>query len=152
MSVNGKKTGLPGITRKGYAHVTGKWNKGDTITIKFQMPVERVEAHPSVRMNAGKVALQRGPLVYCLEEADNGKNLADIALARKTEFKTVWRKDIPGGYAAIEGQAKRRLIDKWGDKLYSVEESGEKIIRFKAVPYYLWANRKPGEMRVWIGM
>jgi len=151
-SVNGKKVSLAGIVRKGYAHFQRKWGKGDKLSLNFPMPVECVEAHPAVRMNTGKIAVQRGPLVYCLEEIDNGKNLADIRLAVNPQFKTTWRKDIDGGYVAIEGRAKRRSTGKWNNKLYSAEKSAEKNIKLIAVPYHLRANRKPGEMRVWIGM
>jgi len=149
--LNNKKVDLKEATKKGYAYLLKKWEDGDVIELNFPMPVECVEAHPAVRMNAGKVALQRGPLIYCLEEVDNGKNLADISLIDRSDFKLLKRNDIKGGYIAIEGEAKRRVIDSaWRNVLYRTNPSKEERIKFAAIPYHLWANRRAGEMRVWV--
>ena len=91
LKVNGKAVSLKAVTRKGYAHVKRLWKKGDRVELLLPMPVEMVEAHPSVRQDAGKVALKRGPIVYCLEEVDNGKNLHNVALSRSTKFAATFQ-------------------------------------------------------------
>lgn len=149
--INNKKVDLKSVTKKGYAYLSKKWRHGDIIKLHFPMPVECVEAHPAVRMNAGRVALQRGPLVYCLEEIDNGKNLADICLVDRNNFKLFKRNDIKGEYIAIKGKAKRRVINyHWKNVLYRFNKSKEETIKFVAIPYHLRAHRKAGEMIVWI--
>ena len=65
----------------GYIRIERTWQSGDQVELTLPMPVERIEAHPSVRQDAGRVALQRGPVVYCLEEVDNGPYLADVISA-----------------------------------------------------------------------
>ena len=70
VNVNGKSVKL--APKKGYVHIVRTWKKGDRVDLVLPMAVERIEAHPAVRQDAGFVALQRGPIVYCLEEADNG--------------------------------------------------------------------------------
>ena len=70
------------ITEKGY-QITRLWSEGDRVELDFPMEIKRIYAHPNVRMNAGKIAIARGPMIYCLEESDNGSVLTDIALPRK---------------------------------------------------------------------
>jgi DUF1680 family protein len=89
-TVNGEQLELAAIMDRGYAKVNRLWQSGDKITLDFPMPVIRLAAHPQVRENAGRVALQRGPLVYCLEEADNGPVLTDIVLPLEPEFQTTF--------------------------------------------------------------
>ena len=150
VAVNGEAIDAAGKTRKGYACIRRRWEKGDRIDLTLPMPVERVEAHPSVRMDCGKVALQRGPVVYCLEEADNGKNLADIFLPRDSKLKAEYRPDLLGGAVVISGRAQRRDQSGWDGRLYRASRSRTKSVDILAVPYHLWGNRKGGEMLVWI--
>jgi DUF1680 family protein len=89
-------------------------------------------------------------MVYCLEEMDNGGNLADIFLPRKSKLKAEYRSKLLGGTVVIRGKAKRRLEAGWKGKLYAAERSKTRTVEVQAVPYCLWANRKPGEMIVWI--
>jgi len=89
VAVNGKHVALAGCVKKGYAHLQRTWRKGDRVEVVLPMPVERIEARPEVRSDCGWVALQRGPLVYCVEEVDNGANLADIALPRTARLSAV---------------------------------------------------------------
>ncbi len=114
------------------------------------MPVERIEAHPRVRQNAGRIALQRGPLVYCLEEMDNGPNLADVTIPRDVELSAGVESDLFGGIVVITGKTVRRDVKDWQGSLYRPVGSTQEEFLFKAIPYCFWANRKPGEMRVWL--
>jgi DUF1680 family protein len=133
LRVNGKPLAVGPATRKGYACIRRVWQRGDRIELTLPMPVERIEAHPAVRMDCGKVALQRGPVVYCLEEADNGPHLADVFLPRSSKLTAEFRPKLLGGVVVIRGKARRRDEAGWGGELY-----------------YAWANRRPGEMLVWI--
>ena len=108
LSVNGKPVALARIVRKGYAHVERRWMPGDVVTLDLPMPVERIEANPEVRQDCGRVALRRGPVVYCLEQVDNGPRLNDIVLPRDAALKAVFRPDLLGGVAVITGRASRR--------------------------------------------
>jgi DUF1680 family protein len=114
------------------------------------MPVERVESHPRVRMNAGRVALQRGPIVYCLEEVDNGSGLSDIALPREAELRAAFDESFLGGAVVIKGRGTRRRLSGWGGALHKPDRTATKPITISAIPYSLWCNREPGEMLVWI--
>lgn len=127
LSVNGNAVKAP--SEKGYA-VLKDWKSGDRITLNMDMPVEVVRADARVKQNAGKRALQRGPLVYCLEEVDNPKDFAGLALSSATSFEV---KDEPaklGGIKAIEAV------------------SGNQTLSF--IPYYTWDNREAGKMKVWV--
>jgi hypothetical protein len=101
-------------------------------------------------MDCGKVAIQRGPVVYCLEEVDNGKELADLILPRDAELTAEYRPRLLGGAVVIRGKARRRRAAGWDDRLYRTDRSKAKEVDILAVPYALWANRAPGEMIVWI--
>ncbi len=136
--------------RKGYLHLKRKWRSGDTVDLALQMPVERVEAHPAVGENAGRVALRRGPLLYCLEEVDNGRNLADVRLPREARIDTNWIAGFADGIVELSAEALRRSAARWKDRLYSSEASEMERFRLRAIPYFAWDNRKPGEMQVWL--
>jgi hypothetical protein len=120
-----------------------KWKKGDVVEIKFAMPVERVHADPNVKADVGRVALQRGPIVYCLEGIDNNGTVRNLVLPPESKLTTSWEKDTLGGVVVICGQALSVSRDK-EEKLVS------KPVPFVAIPYYTWANRGPGQMVVWI--
>jgi DUF1680 family protein len=115
------------------------------------MPVEQIEAHPHVRQDVGKVAIQRGPVVYCIEEVDNGKDLAAIALPAEARLTARYDPKLLGGVIAITGKAARLDAMDWKDTLYRpVGKTRRRTVHLKAVPYYAWANRKSGEMLVWM--
>ncbi|KKN35682.1 hypothetical protein LCGC14_0781260 [marine sediment metagenome] len=150
LKVNGKTVSLQAVTKKGYAHIKRTWTKGDRVALDLPMPVERIEAHPNVRQDTGKVALKRGPIVYCFEQVDNFKNLHDIALPADAKLQTTFDAKLLGGVCVITGKAKMRVVEGWGDELFSADATKVKTVAIKAIPYALWANRKPGEMRVWL--
>jgi DUF1680 family protein len=146
--LNGEE--VPLTIEDGYALIRRVWQNGDRIILNLDMPVNIVEANPHVRQNAGKAAIMRGPLVYCLEEADNGKELFKIRLGNPADFKNQHEKNLLEGVTVITCTG-RKLKD-WGDgELYRPWQAGEyeeKPLRF--IPYYAWANRGAGEMAVWI--
>jgi DUF1680 family protein len=126
---------------------------GDEVVLSLAMPVERMVAHPEVRQDAGCVALQRGPVVYCLEEVDNGPRLANVVLPREGRLTAAVDGQLFGGVGVITGDAVRIEPADWPADLYrpqSVLPAIRSPLTFKAIPYFLWANREPGEMRVWL--
>jgi DUF1680 family protein len=149
-AVNGQPLALGAIMERGYAKVKRVWQAGDKVTLYFPMPVERTAAHPEVRINAGRVALQRGPIVYCLEEVDNGPVLTDIALPLEPEFETSFEPELLGGVTVIKADAYRSSSDYDDPRLYRPFTSSPQQVQITAVPYYAWNNRGRGEMLVWI--
>lgn len=115
------------------------------------MPVIEWHSHPLVKDNYGKVALQRGPFVYCLEEEDNGENLHLLNLQTKPDPQEI-NDNILGKYVSLKGMAERHLIDdSWNNYLYQSENyESIKEIDVTFIPYHLWANRSVGEMKVWV--
>lgn len=150
MKINGETVLVAPVLQRSYAKLRRAWQAGDVIELDLPMPVERVQAHPNVRANCGRAALQRGPLVYCLEEIDNGQNLTDLILPREENLKVQFEKNLLGGIAVISGTAKRRALDEWEGALYRADGSKSETLPFKAIPYFVWDNRAPGEMLAWI--
>ena len=139
--------------KDGYVALDRAWAAGDVVELSLDMPVALVRANPRVYEDAGKVAVTRGPLVYCLEEADNTRNLHLIRLGNIApgDFEVAWKPDKLGGIVELTSPGLRESDAGWGETLYSgvnaVETSPAKLTW---IPYYSWANRDPGEMRVWI--
>jgi len=134
----------------GYAMIKRTWSNGDSIELILDMPVELMKANPAIRNNIGKVTIQRGPLIYCLEEIDNGSNLSGISIPFCNEFTEEYDEKLFGGAIVIRGEAFRIDVSTWDDQLYSTIEVNEMPTFLKAIPYYMWGNRKSGEMAVWI--
>jgi hypothetical protein len=137
----------------GYVRLRRQWSDGDTARLVLAMPVERMNPHPDVRENAGHIALQRGPVVYCVEEVDNGARLANLALPSDSQFTVEKADDLFGGVSVINGDAVRIEPAQWPGELYQPQTKVELTrtpVAFKAIPYCFWANREPGEMRVWL--
>jgi DUF1680 family protein len=115
------------------------------------MPCERVYAHPSVRMDAGRVALRRGPLLYCLEQVDNpAGRVTGMRLPRAAKIKAVERKDLFDGIVALSAKDKSAKIGDWDGDLYCTTPPKFTNATLTAIPYYLWSNRAKGPMQVWI--
>ncbi len=148
IAVNGDSIDAP--VHKGYATIEREWQPGDQVLLNLPMPVERVQAHPKVWANVGQVALQRGPIVYCLEEVDNGPDLASIVLPNDVELRADFDADLLGGITVVTGTALRSTSST--TDLYQSAAAVNSAVPFslRAIPYALWANREPGEMRVWI--
>ena len=151
LSVNGEAQ--TSATERGYAVLLREWSDGDKVELKLAMPVERAVPHPSIRQTAGQIALQRGPLVYCLEEVDNGSRLANVCIPEDAALDAAFESQLFGGVSVITGRALRIEPAEESPALYrhrSQTGYTETAFAFKAIPYYLWANRDLGEMRVWI--
>ncbi|GAK50771.1 hypothetical protein U14_02012 [Candidatus Moduliflexus flocculans] len=151
LAVNGENIALDGsVMPQGYAKVTRTWQDGDMIELNFDMPVEIMQAHPHVRANVGKVAIMRGPVVYCIEEVENGSNLSAICLSQKAKLTATFDENLFGGAVIITGEAKRLDETDWDDVLYRPVSTQFKPITLTAIPYGLWGNRASGEMAVWL--
>ncbi len=151
LSVNGERTYV--ALDRGYAVLSRQWAHGDKVELTLAMPVERVMPHANIRQTAGQIALQRGPLVYCLEEVDNGPRLANIVIPPDAPMEVAFDSELFGGVSVITGPGLRIEPADKSPALYrhhSQTRYNEKEFTFKAIPYYLWANRNPGEMRAWI--
>jgi uncharacterized protein len=150
-TVNGEAVDIAGASRSGYLAIARRWQRGDVVTLDLPMPPERIYAHPAVAANVGRVALRRGPLVYCVEQTDNpGGPVQRLRLPRTRELATQVRADLFGGIIAITADASRVDEVDWGDTLYRPELPVIVPTRLIAVPYYLWNNRGIGTMMVWL--
>ncbi len=148
-TVNGEP--VPLAVTRGYATVSRSWSKGDVIALNLPMPAERLYAHPRVRMDVGRVALRRGPLIYCAEEADNpGQPVQTLELPRGAAIAAHWRPDLFDGVVTLAAPAKRLVSDDAEDALYSTKPPATRDAALTAIPYFLWANRETGSMEVWI--
>ena len=149
VTVNGEP--VPLGTTRGYATVSRVWSKGDVVALNLPMPPERIYAHPLVRMDVGRVALRRGPLIYCAEEADNpGQPVQTLELPREARLETAWRNDLFDGVVTLTAPAKRLAPGDGADALYSTRRPATHDATLTAIPYFLWANREAGSMEVWI--
>jgi DUF1680 family protein len=136
--------------RDGYAVIRRSWKQGELLELELDMPAEWVRANPAVRADAGRLAIQRGPLVYCLEETDNGSNLSALSVPGKGKPAVEYDAALFGGIYTIGAEGWRTDASAWGNRLYGTAEPQEIPVRIKAVPYFLWGNRRPGEMIVWV--
>jgi uncharacterized protein len=151
LTVNGSPVSASG--EHGYVRLNRRWAPGDEIQFSLAMPVERMAAHPEIRQDAGCIALQRGPVVYCLEEADNGPRLANVVIPQNARLTAEFDPALFGGTSVITGDAVRKEPVNWTGGIYQPESAlqmTETPLAFKAIPYCFWANRQPGEMRVWM--
>ena len=152
IKLNGESVSVTSSAKNGYVHFRREWKPGDRLELVLPMKVERVHADPRVRHDWGKVALQRGPFVYCLEQADNGENLNTVTLSPQEPLSGTFRKDLLGGVYVIEGSGTGWRGDGTTEGLYSLGGApapvGARKLTF--IPYYAWANREPGEMTVWV--
>lgn len=148
ISVNGQEQLL--CIEKGFAVLERTWGV-DTVEVSFGMEAKLVSANPRVRADIGRVALVRGPEVFCLEETDNGKNLASVFVSREAALETAFAPDICGGVNTVSFAGEQLVEEDWdADTLYSDRPPVYRPVQLKAVPYACWGNRKPGEMLVWM--
>lgn len=135
--------------RDGYACLDRLWQPGDTVKITFGLRVRVLGANPLVREDAGKVCVSRGPLIYCLEQADNGAQLHRLALSRGAQFTERFEADLLGGVVTLSSPGLKQA--GWSDDaLYSERAPQYEPVTLKWIPYYAWANRGVGEMCVWV--
>jgi DUF1680 family protein len=155
ITVNGEASG-EALTSGSYAEIRREWKAGDTVRLSLPMPVRQIECHPNVAENIGRVALMRGPLLYCVEAADNpGAHPQEIILPENAELKAEWRAGLLGGVVALKVQAEITPPDSgWDSRLYRTVRKSDvqtENREITAIPYYAWANREAGAMRVWVG-
>lgn len=148
LKVNGQA--IEATRVNGYVTIHRAWTKGDSIALELPMAPERLYANPGVIMDVGRVALKRGPLVYCIEEADNpGGAVQRLKLPRDAELKSSTRADLFGGAVTLSASARAIDPSDWSG-LYRTSPPAETDATLTALPYYLWANRTRGSMVVWI--
>jgi hypothetical protein len=142
LKINGQA--VPLILKKGYVRLARRWKPGDVVELALPMPIRRVVAHPSVEADEGRVALERGPIVFAAEWPDNpGGHVRNLLLSDDVNLTTEFRADLLGGVQVVKGSAVALAYDEKGDV-------NRREQAFLAIPYYAWANRGPGEMTVWI--
>jgi DUF1680 family protein len=149
--VNGEAYPIVDRIVDGYARIERQWISGDVVELSLGMPIQRVRSHPLVKQNAGKVALQRGPLVYCIEEADNGPLLGQLLLPQDAELEAEFAENLIGGIQVVKAKGLKLQFEQWGPQLYrSNAEATLERANLTFIPYYAWANRGKGEMAVWV--
>lgn len=136
--------------KNGYVYLLTSQKK-EEISLQFSMPIIQLSAHPLIKADTDKVAIQRGPFVYCLEEEDNGNNLHLLRIKDKTTMK-IKKSSNPEKIIVIEVEGEKSVIEeKWHEQLYLPYEKGKKQSKtLSFIPYYSWGNRSLGEMKVWI--
>jgi DUF1680 family protein len=144
LAVNGEKVDLS----RGYASVRRTWKAGDTVRLDLPMPVERIRAHPDVLMDQGRVALKRGPIVYCVEAVDTPAPPHRLVLPQDGAITWAQEPELLGGVATLQGTA--LAVQPAGDALYRTEPLQRAPVPFRAVPYHVWDHRAPGAMVVWL--
>ena len=140
--VNGQESALKMVN--GFAQVNRKWKTGDEVILEFPMDIKRVRAHELVEADLGQVAIERGPLVYCLEWADQKEQkVLHMALDENPEFRYAFQPELLNGIGVIRtnGYSLRATLEG------KVDKTNTELL---AIPYYSWANRGRGEMTVWI--
>jgi DUF1680 family protein len=141
LSVNGTPT--PVLVDKGYAVVRREWKAGDRVELALAMPVRRVLANETVEDDRARVALERGPVVFCAEGIDNGGRALALYLPNDAALATEFRGDLLNGVQVIMGTA--RAVKRGEDN--GVTDVEQPLL---AVPYYAWAHRGVGDMAVWM--
>ncbi len=142
VSLNGKPVVYK--LENGYAIIERDWKKGDVIELNLPMDVKRIVSRPEVKQDVERVAIQRGPLVYCVEGVDNNNQAWNLILPENTAFKTSFQKDLLEGVTTIQFDAPTIQISNNGQ---SVKTEVRKVT---AIPYYAWANRGQNQMQVWL--
>lgn len=150
LSVNGETVDLGNAIQDGYAAVARDWANGDQVQLNLDMAVEQVRAHPEIRQDAGRIALRRGPLVYCLEETDNQVGLCRVRVPERTQFECLFNPDLLDGVTTLSASVQTDETSDWAGALYRTDPVKTKARSIKAVPYFAWDNRSSGEMLVWL--
>ena len=138
LRVNGERQEI-GALERGYVRLHRRWQQGDTIELALPMEILWVESHPSIASNRGRIALQRGPVVFCVEAVDHGGQVRDLVLPENAVWQAEARPDFLQGVVELRGLGQRPAAN-----------GGSAAVNLRAVPYGVWANRKVGEMDVWL--
>ncbi|HLK20166.1 MAG TPA: beta-L-arabinofuranosidase domain-containing protein [Bryobacteraceae bacterium] len=151
VSLSGSKTAAAAGQ---YLAVRRTWKPGDKFTLHLDMTPRLIAANPRISEDTGKVAVQRGPLVYCLEQPDQSGKIPDLSLIAKSEFASEFRKDLFGGVVVLKhaGAVYQQPLDR--EPLYETLDQATKRktnpAQLTFIPYYAWANREPSAMEVWV--
>ena len=129
--------------KNGYAVISKKWKKGDKVDLTLPMNVQRVIANSNLPDDIGKIALQRGPIMYCAEWKDNDGKATNIIIPKNTTFTTEFKPDLLNGVLVLKGNAKAVNVNEAAQTITTEDKT------VTAIPYYAWANRGKGEMTVW---
>jgi DUF1680 family protein len=148
LAVNGTPVEL--VAENGYARIEREWQNGDLVALDLPMPVQRMYAHPAIAADAGQVAIQRGPLVYCLEQTDQELSLSGVGLPHAAELAASFVPDLLGGVVTLSGAAEALDDAGWEGVLYRAEPPAAQPGAITAIPYFAWDHRAPGPMRVWV--
>jgi len=127
----------------GYAVISRKWKKNDKVEVNLPMEVRRVIANTNIQDDNGKVALQRGPIMYCAEWKDNNGLASNIIVPKGAEFKPEYESSLLNGVMVLKADVKSIAVDPAGQNVSTQNAT------LTAIPYYSWANRGKGEMTVW---
>ena len=148
VAVNGTTVTAP--LTDGYLVLQRDWNSGDAVHLHLPMPVRLISADPRVTADRGQVAIQRGPLVYCIEQADNSAPVPELTLDPAAHFSPHHQPDLLGGVTVITGAGTRQQLKPadLSTSLYATAKSTSTTLT--AIPYYAWDNRQPGAMAVWL--
>jgi hypothetical protein len=156
VAVNGKN--VDGAQAGQYLAIKRQWAPGDTVTMNFPMPTEVLASNPRVTENRDRVAVQRGPIVYCLEQSDqpNTPALADVALTASASpsksFQAEHQADLLDGVTVLHHAGAARESSTTGEALYmpaNLDTPKMRSQKLTMIPYYAWANREPTQMQVW---
>jgi len=150
LKLNGETVDVGANSKDGYVAIRRTWSKGDAVALDLPMPVERIYAHPNVRADIGRVCLKRGPFVYCAEQADNTVPVPRVRLPRNAGVEAVEKGDLFDGVVTLVASGRAARIDDWDDHLYRPDPPLDEPAKWTAIPYFLWNNREPGSMMVWI--
>ena len=149
LEINGKRVDIKPLTDRGYAHIDRRWRKGDKVALSLDMPAQRIYAHPEVAADIGHVALRRGPIIYCLEGADNEASMHRVALPRSSPIEAHFESGLLSGVGILTAPAV--VVRAWGDgALYRSDPPVTEPTTIRAIPYSFWSNRGPEAMSVWI--
>lgn len=142
IKINGKAVDYS--LQNGYAMLKRKWVKDDKIEVEIPMPVRKVVANSKVKDNVGKIALQRGPVMYCAEWTDNNGKASNLVIPNSTKFNTTYKAVVLNGIEEVTANLPAIIVDENNNSVKTVQQN------FTAIPYYAWANRGKGEMVVWL--
>lgn len=150
ITVNGEEQNIEAKAGT-YATVNRTWKKGDVVSINMPMRTRIVEANPLVEESRGQVAVQRGPIVYCLESNDlGGLSIDDIAIPLDAKFTPVDMTIDGSRIKALEGEVINRSEASWKGQLYREATAKKQMVKVRLIPYYSWGNRGKSEMTVWM--
>ncbi|HEY6290023.1 MAG TPA: beta-L-arabinofuranosidase domain-containing protein [Terriglobia bacterium] len=136
---------------KGYAHLQREWTTDDVVELALPLKIEQLAANPNVLQSRGKIALRRGPLIYCLEQPDNQVDLDLISLPLDAKLTERFEPGLLGGVIVIAGQGRAHPSPNWQNQLYRpVRPVSEQAVPIQAIPYCVWGNRGHQNMKVWI--